>query len=158
MREDNRGVTLIELIIAVAISVIFSGVVLGFVGSTVKNYRYTSAGVKTQMESQRILDHVRNMSMEVGSYVSYSASGSRGTFTVGGTELKKIIWEKPKLYYQVDSGEKELLGSHVTYFSVNTSRVRSERLLKVSLTVEMSGRKVEKKESINLRNSGIEVR
>ena len=52
MRKDNRGLTLIELIVMVAIGTIFSGVILTFAAGAVRSYRHTSGGAPAQVEMQ----------------------------------------------------------------------------------------------------------
>ena len=56
MQTDNRGLTLIELIITVAIIAIFSGVVLTFITTGSNTYRSTSSSAKVQMETQELID------------------------------------------------------------------------------------------------------
>lgn len=180
MRKDNRGVTMIELIVMVAIGMIFSGVVLTFVGSTAKTYRYTSGGVKSQMESQDILDQLKNMTMNADSYLYYAkGAGSLGntgdriqgdgdlsdplqenkTFYIGNSNggeaitWQMITWDSQKKYlYSEIGGKKEVLGKNVSVFAVDISKAKKTRLVEFYLTVENSKRKVEKKESITLRN------
>ena len=59
MQTDNRGLTLIELIITVAIIAIFSGVVLTFITTGSNTYRSTSSSAKVQMETQELIDAAR---------------------------------------------------------------------------------------------------
>ena len=60
MNRKNRGFTLIELIVTVAIIAIFSGVVVSVVGTGSHSYRTTSSNVKVQMETQDIMDQIQN--------------------------------------------------------------------------------------------------
>ena len=61
MRKDNRGLTLIELVVTVAIAMVFSGVILTFVAGASKSYRRTSAGAQSQIEMQDALDQIYNL-------------------------------------------------------------------------------------------------
>ena len=63
MKKDNRGLTLIELIVTVAIAMIFSGVILTFVAGAAKSYRRTSGGAQSQMEMQDALDQLENLAI-----------------------------------------------------------------------------------------------
>ncbi len=172
MREDNRGVTMIELIVMVAISMIFSGVMLTFVGNTARTYRYTSGGVYAQMESQQILDELKNRTMNAASYIYYATGEGNAlagdissplektkTFYIGSQDdsgsvfWQNITWNsQEKNLYLEDGGKKEILGKNISVFAVDISKAEKERLIDFSLTVEISGRKIEKKESITLRN------
>ena len=58
MKEDNRGLTLIELIVTVAIGMVFSGVILTFIAGASKSYRYTSGGAQSQIDMQDALDQL----------------------------------------------------------------------------------------------------
>lgn len=63
MKRDNRGLTLIELIVTVAIGMIFSGVILTFIAGAAKSYRRTSGGAQSQIEMQDALDQLENLTI-----------------------------------------------------------------------------------------------
>ncbi len=81
MRKDNRGLTLIELIVTVAIGMIFSGVVLTFVAGAAKSYRRTSGGAQSQIEMQDALDQLENLAMNANLSMYY-AKGEKTVKTV----------------------------------------------------------------------------
>ena len=81
MRKDNRGLTLIELIVTVAIGMIFSGVVLTFVAGAAKSYRRTSGGAQSQIEMQDALDQLENLVMNANLSIYY-VKGEKTTTTV----------------------------------------------------------------------------
>ena len=56
--SGDRGLTLIELIVMVAIGTIFSGVILTFAAGAVRSYRHTSGGAQAQIEMQDALDQL----------------------------------------------------------------------------------------------------
>ena len=60
-RLNNSGLTLIELIVAIAIIAIFSGVVLTYITSSSNFYRNTSSNSKVQMETQETFDKIEDM-------------------------------------------------------------------------------------------------
>ena len=72
MKKKNRGFTLIELIVTVAIMAIFSGVVLSMIGTGANSYRKTSSTAKAQMETQDVMDQIQNMIIDVNRSVYYS--------------------------------------------------------------------------------------
>lgn len=72
MRGRDKGFTLIELIVTVAIIAIFSGVVLTFVGTGAHSYRSTSGNAKVQMETQDVMDQIQNIIIDVNRSVYYS--------------------------------------------------------------------------------------
>ena len=71
MRKDNRGLTLIELIVTVAIGMIFSGVIFTFIAGTSKSYRYTSGGAQSQIDMQDALDQLENKAINANLSMYY---------------------------------------------------------------------------------------
>lgn len=64
MRRDNRGLTLIELIIAITISAIIMGAVTLFLQTALKSYRTASAAIDLQMESHVLVEQLTSWIME----------------------------------------------------------------------------------------------
>lgn len=143
MREDNRGLTLIELIVTVAIGMVFSGVILTFVAGAAKSYRHTSGGAQSQMDMQDALDSLEDLTMNANVSLYYTKGVNRAampgepiennrdithpimqskTFFIGRAEDGKmfyylIIWSKDDktLYYYQDSlGATSGTGGHGT--------------------------------------------
>lgn len=81
----NKGFTLIELIVTVAIIAIFSGVVLTFVTTGSNTYRSTSSSAKVQMETQETFDQIEELIIDVNRSMYY-ANGSGSSI---GSEIKK---------------------------------------------------------------------
>ena len=75
MRKNNRGITLIELIVTVAIIAIFSGVIITLITTGSSGFRSTSGNAKVQMETQQTLDTIQNLVIDANRSVYY-ASGS----------------------------------------------------------------------------------
>ena len=99
MQTDNRGLTLIELIITVAIIAIFSGVVLTFITTGSNTYRSTSSSAKVQMETQELID--RMVQVRISDPQSKMISNRAAQETVTETRLSssatntKITMETP---------------------------------------------------------------
>ena len=72
MKQRNKGFTLIELIVTIAIIAIFSGVVLTVVGTGAHSYRTTSSNTKVQMETQDVMDQIQNIIIDVNRSVYYT--------------------------------------------------------------------------------------
>lgn len=79
MRKDNRGLTLIELVVTVAIAMVFSGVILTFVAGASKSYRRTSAGVQSQIEMQDALDQIENLTISTNLSMYYTKGINKNT-------------------------------------------------------------------------------
>lgn len=87
MQTDNRGLTLIELIITVAIIAIFSGVVLTFITTGSNTYRSTSSSAKVQMETQELVDRMEDMIIDTNRSLYYA----NGTGENIGSAIKNDI-------------------------------------------------------------------
>lgn len=87
IQTDNRGLTLIELIITVAIIAIFSGVVLTFITTGSNTYRSTSSSAKVQMETQELVDRMEDMIIDTNRSLYYA----NGTGENIGSAIKNDI-------------------------------------------------------------------
>ena len=64
MPNDHRGITLVELIIAIAISTVILGAATLFLGMAHKNYNHASAQIDLQSESQILMEQIGMWVME----------------------------------------------------------------------------------------------
>lgn len=193
MKKDNRGLTLIELIITVAIAMIFSGVILTFVAGAAKSYRRTSGGAQSQMEMQDALDQLENLAMNTNLSMFY-AKGEKTTTTVnandkiendsdiasplnqtktlfmgskeetGESVYSVVIWntDNGKLTFfkagikkgtgTGSLGTAEVIAENVTQFVADIHDVAEAHTVRFKLVTEVNGRKVEKTETVTLRN------
>ena len=193
MKKDNRGLTLIELIITVAIAMIFSGVILTFVAGAAKSYRRTSGGAQSQMEMQDALDQLENLAMNTNLSMFY-AKGEKTTTTVNANDKIEndsdiasplnqtktlfmgskeetgesvylvVIWntDNGKLTFfkagikkgtgTGSLGTAEVIAENVTQFAADIHDVAEAHTVRFKLVTEVNGRKVEKTETVTLRN------
>lgn len=86
-RLQNKGFTLIELIVTIAIIAIFSGVVLTFISTGSNTYRSTSSSAKVQMETQETFDQIEELIIDVNRSLYY-ANGSGDSL---GAEIRNDI-------------------------------------------------------------------
>ena len=87
IQTDNRGLTLIELIITVAIIAIFSGVVMTFITTGSNTYRSTSSSAKVQMETQELINRMEDMIIDTNRSLYYA----NGTGENIGSAIKNDI-------------------------------------------------------------------
>ena len=71
---NNRGFTLIEMVVTVAIITIFAGVVLNFITTGSNFFRNTSNTAKVQMETQETFDKIEDMIINSNRKLSYGES------------------------------------------------------------------------------------
>lgn len=112
MKKKNRGFTLIELIVTVAIMAIFSGVVLSMIGTGANSYRKTSSIAKAQMETQDVMDQIQNMIIDVNRSVYYSYG--KGINEGYGDEIRNDI----------DSGDSS---QSKTFFACSAAELDAEQ-------------------------------
>lgn len=81
---NNRGLTLIEMVIAIAIIGIFSTVVMTFITSGANFYRKTSITTKLQSDMQTTLERIENAIMDTNKSIAY-------TYSNGGSAIENDI-------------------------------------------------------------------
>ena len=139
LMKDNRGLTLTELVVTIAIIAIFSGVVLSLVGNGANSYRSTSGNAKVQMETQETLDRIQDLVIDANRSLYYAygtsssmsgeilndinkAAGSSKTFLVCN-EYEQADGATSKYVYDVldwDSAEKKLYYSQRQFTGTST--------------------------------------
>lgn len=63
-RKNNKGMTLIELIISMAISAIILSMIIMIISSASKSFRRTNDEVNLQLEAQTTINQLSNLAME----------------------------------------------------------------------------------------------
>lgn len=81
---NDRGLTLIEMVIAIAIIGIFSTVVMTFITSGANFYRKTSNTTKLQSDMQTTLERIENAIMDTNKSIAY-------TYSNGGSAIENDI-------------------------------------------------------------------
>ncbi len=107
MKEDNRGLTLIELIVTVAIGMVFSGVILTFIAGASKSYRYTSGGAQSQIDMQDALDQLEGYMMNANLSVYYtkgiSNAGTPGEKVANNNDIDAPLMQSKTLFWGVQN-------------------------------------------------------
>lgn len=172
-RKSSLGFTIIELITAIAITAVL-GVSVGLFMST-SSKTYTRLSVEAQLQSEAQL--VANMINELAIDSYDAASTTTESFgyesdagkilildsTVDGATKQYIIGRKAaskELYLaeRTDNGSgwgtvtEALLGSYIADFTVDTSRVESENMLRFTLSYEKGGRTYDGNYQVLMRN------
>lgn len=79
-QQKNEGFTLVEMIVAVAITAVFSAVVLTAVAAGSRLYRSISGSTRVQMDTQELTDSVEKLIVNAGEsiYYAYGSGKSPG--------------------------------------------------------------------------------
>lgn len=79
-QQKNGGFTLVEMIVAVAITAVFSAVVLTAVAAGSRLYRSISGSTRVQMDTQELTDSVEKLIVNAGEsiYYAYGSGKSPG--------------------------------------------------------------------------------
>lgn len=117
MKKKNKGFTLIELIVTVAIIAIFFGVVLSVIGTGANSYIKTSNTAKSQMEAQDIMDQMENMIIDVNRSVYYAYG--KGINDGYGNEIRNDIdssdSSQSKTFFACSAEEKDAVQKKYAY-------------------------------------------
>lgn len=127
VRTDHRGITFVELIIAIAISTIIMGAATLFLGTAHKNYNHATAQIDLQSESQILMEQLSMWVMEGNRVVKEDDANSTRLIVyqiprknVDGSvsdATKRVFWmpkSGKKLYMQsftIAASEEALRGS-----------------------------------------------
>lgn len=100
MKQDNRGLTLIELIIAIAVSSIIFSATLLFVVNSLRSYESATNTIDLQMESHVMMEQVGAWIMEgnrieVVNGVTVHYSKSNGSSTSASVDKVLVIYQIP---------------------------------------------------------------
>lgn len=104
MKRDHRGITLVELLIAISISAIIMAAAAFFFMTAQKNYREAAASVDVQSETQIMMEQIGTWIME-GNRIEVGAVGADSAMqdkliiynipdkiTLANPASKRIIW------------------------------------------------------------------
>lgn len=170
--KDNRGLTLIEMIVTVAITAIFSAVVLTAVTAGSRLYRSVSGTARVQMDTQQLSDALetwivnanRSIYYESGEKTLLLCSQQKNTDGTSSRVVDILKWDQKEeaLYYsqkqlETDNGETTLTepsiyAEGIKEFRVDVSEAVSGRIVRFYLTTEEQGKEIRTQHTVNLRN------
>ncbi|NLP15564.1 MAG: hypothetical protein GX379_00780 [Clostridiales bacterium] len=106
--RDNKGASLLELIIAMMIAAIILSMIFLFINSASKGFRKTNDNVNLQIEAQTIINQLSNLVMESSEMEIYEEipEEKRYIFKYGMDEYYTVI-SRESLLYQVFTTDYE---------------------------------------------------
>ena len=169
-RQNNQGLTLIEMVITVAIIGIVSVVVLSIVSTGANFYRGMSGRTKSQMDLQELMDDVENIIMNADDSISLS-TGENGAVVLtvvnrydssGYTDTLEWIPSEKKIYHtRVTIGTEEVykdvarsaIAENVVDFSIDMKHTEKNRTVEFQATVNNRGKEDSASCTVHLRNA-----
>lgn len=110
MRKDHRGITLVELLIAIAISSIIVAAAAFFLMTAQKNYREASASIDLQSESQILMEQLGTWIMEGNRIKTESTDGGTSQNVLVIYKIpRKITTALPDGVIRPDTAEKRVI-------------------------------------------------
>lgn len=162
---NNRGFSLVELLITIAILAVIGGSVVLFLQSGTKSYQSTSKEVDIQYDAQVLLNQIENY--VIGTNLGFS----EGNYTVNiynkdekGVTQETITWEPESktLYYEKKKEtnglekvltEKTVLAENVAQFTMDLSKADTDRKVKAEVELLKGDKSYRATATWNLRNA-----
>lgn len=144
MMRNNKGFSLIELIVALAILAVAGVSIFGFVINTSNSYSQTNKEVKMQYEQQLAMNQIRDMIVESDKGIYFDATSNTlalygAVKEVGGSAVYPVtvlrfVESENKLYF----GRREFTNvSEISFVSVTDLQLLSENVTKFE--VDLTG-------------------
>ena len=113
MKKENKGFSLVELVIAITLLVIVSSILLGFMTTGSNMFRRVSTDVSLQMESQVAITQLREYIIDCNDTLSYEHSSHTLTVLNSGSQEHVFVWKPDDaiIFYNGDP-----LAEHVSAF------------------------------------------
>lgn len=175
MRQNNKGFSLVELIVALAIFAIAGVAVFGFTVNSSRLYQRSNVDVKLQYEQQLAVNQIRDMVVESDRGIYYDETDKTLALygalkNEGGTEVYPVTvihYEQvqQKLYFgtkdysavteitfdDLTLDDMKLLAENVTDFKVDLTKVKNDKVL-FEVTFMVGDKLQTVKETVALRN------
>jgi prepilin-type N-terminal cleavage/methylation domain-containing protein len=169
-KHDNRGFTLVELVVVTAILAIVGGAVAGFLAISTRSYKSVSNEVDLQTEAQVAMNQFQTLLMNAEAGVNFSEK----TIEIYNTQSRYVItWDEDaqRLYYKEEARKKDegsgayttefqategagsLFAEYVDDFSASVNTVEKTIVVNISLHFTKGERSYQASEDISLRNT-----
>lgn len=164
MKKDQRGFTLVELIVAILIMSIVMLAAAGFIVSAANSYRVSNIEIELQMEAQTAVNQLNDILIEAKEYTVQENAGGAVSLTVisaekTGEREKEYVFrldtEKKQLLFSVDGSAEALLANYCERVKI-TPQTRpgdgEPQIVTVVLEFLHSGKSYTTTSCISLRN------
>lgn len=181
--RDNRGLTLIELVVAVAISVIAVGAIWQFILVSTRAYESQKAESELQQEVQQTMNQMQNLLIDTNRAVAYyyedgadyvqlssdydaPKDASKRLEIYNDNTAAHLVWDKDEqeiIYKETTKDKAEstsdtdwesaVLAEGVEELAVDVSQVEEKQVLKLKLSFIRNDKTYTATRSIAMRNS-----
>lgn len=164
MKKNNRGFTLVELIVSIAILGIIAVAAAGFLLAGTRSYTSVNYSVRLQYESQLVMSQIQNYVMNCNCGIAwengtmYIVDTSDTGKTVNEIKLSggKLMYGTPAAAETITDTAPDVMSEHVTGMTVtctpNADTHRADTM-QIKLQMKMGGKEYEATQTIALRNN-----
>lgn len=174
---NNRGISLVELIVTMAIAAIVSLGIITFIITSYNQYRSQNSNINLQYEAQLTMNQLEDMILNASNGVSFDAATKTLTLynqtskpqedgTVAYENVISVIsWDESahqliltKYLYNPDDGSRtptsgnQLMAEYITDFEVNLDELESKHVVNVSLHLALDTKSYNTDKDITIRN------
>lgn len=168
MIKDNKGFSLVEIILTILIMVIVGGAVVGFLIAGSNSYSAVSTDSDLQKESQITMNQLTDMIIDTSHALSVSDNTNETVLHIYNETFRYILTYKKaesKIYFSKElrdaanttftPGEESLMSEYVRNLRIDLTKVESKRRVGIDITIERNDRSYNTTDVISLRNSVI---
>lgn len=128
--RDNRGFTLIELMVVLGLAGIVISVVMSFLIANYKSYQVINTESEVQYQSQYIINYITNKILEAEAFEG--KTGSQYIFKYSDGKIASFEIEGKKIKYIYNSNDV-LIGNYVKELNIGSSGTGE---VKITLVLE----------------------
>lgn len=169
---NNKGATLVELIIAMAVAAIVLSMIMYFIFGAAKSYQRTSDEVNLQLEAQTAINQISNIILEAREMEVYPYDGLinpltgelRYTFHCNNNEFFTFIFvEADRILYQVQTTgfaearnatynkQEHLLAEYVKQLTI--TRIDRNMSAEIELELALGSEEYQVSKLVKMRNA-----
>ncbi len=171
-KGNNKGFTLVELIIATAILGIVVVGIFGFMQTGANSYRSVSSGIRLQTAAQQAMSQVQETVLDCDTAMYISTAGDAmyllsrdddtddytlSAYQMGSDDLeyRQLSVTSATDESSIEASEAHMLSEDVSAFSADAGETENGRVtgVGITLTLERDGKSYTGKQTIALRNT-----
>lgn len=164
-KRDHRGLTIVELVCAIAILTLVGAGVSGVLVVSANTYRNGTTEVELQTEAQMIVNQIGDLIIDATKVEGSPTEDKASTITIEGHNQHFVVGLN---HYNIDNndvykleysalGETQPMGENVTKFEADVSFFSSARSIRLYLELEKGTKSYAAYYTITARNGGYTV-